>query len=137
MVIAKPDRSAASAETVRAIYSALADDPDALNAVVAPDAPLVGFLAPDGARPRGPAGLKHLLSGYRSYFRTFAMEPLEVRSAGEKVLVHLRLGGLGLSGAELWHDAFHVHTVRAGRCVRIEAFEDAAKAARAAGLARR
>jgi ketosteroid isomerase-like protein len=131
-----PDQPAASTETVRAIYAALADDPAALLALVDGDAPVLGPPAGDGDEPRGAAALQRLLAGYRPYFREFAVEPVEISSGGERVLVRLRLGGVGLSGAQLSHESFHVHTVRAGRCVRIEVFEDAAQAARAAGLDR-
>jgi ketosteroid isomerase-like protein len=121
---------------VSAIYAALADDPHALGRLIDADAPLLGFPALDGEQARGHAGLQRVVASYRPYFRTFAVTPVEIASGDERVLVRLRLGGVGLSGAELWHDAFHVHTVSDGRCIRIEAFEDPGTAARAAGLDR-
>ena len=107
-----------------------------LEGLVDPDAPVLGVPSTDGGQPRGDDWLRRLAGTYRPYFRDFAVRPLEITSGGERVMVHLRIGGVGLSGAELFHDCFHVHTVRAGRSVRIEVFEDAAEATRAAGLDR-
>jgi ketosteroid isomerase-like protein len=87
------------------------------------------------ARAIGHDGLARLLGRYEAQFSEFAMTPIEVLDGrSDKVLVCLRLGGLGLSGAELWGHAYHVHTVEQGCSVRIQIFIDRSQAARAAGI---
>jgi ketosteroid isomerase-like protein len=129
---ARAPKSGRNVEIVNAIYANLASDPKAMHGLVAPNALILGF--PGGTNRQGPEGLLSTFAELRPVFRSFALEPVAVSVADERVLVHLRVGGVGQSGAELWRDTFHVHTVRDDRCVRIEAFESRAEAERAAGL---
>jgi hypothetical protein len=117
-----------------AIYEALADDSTPLDDLVEGAAMIVGFPQVSGGADRGGDGLRRAIAAYRSQFRDFGLEVLEITARTERVLVRLRLGGLGLSGARLSHEAFHVLTVSDRRCRRIEAFESASEAAGAAGL---
>jgi ketosteroid isomerase-like protein len=87
------------------------------------------------ALPCGRDGLLELLGRYHDQFREFRMEPLEILGGASKALVGLRMGGIGISGAELWGTSYHVHTIAGGKSHRIEVFVDRDAAAKAAGVA--
>ena len=106
---------AATAELVRSLYAALA----------ARELELV--------RPID--GLAELLDRYDDQFREFRMEPVEVVAGAERALVKVRIGGIGLSGAEQWSIGYHVHTVAEGNLVRLEVFAERGEALRAARIA--
>ena len=106
---------AATAELVRSLYAALAARELEL------------------ARPID--GLAELLDRYDDQFREFRMEPVEVVAGAERALVKVRIGGIGLSGAEQWSIGYHVHTVAEGNLVRLEVIADRDEALRAARIA--
>ena len=106
---------AATAELVRSLYAELAARELEL------------------ARPID--GLAELLDRYDDQFREFRMEPVEVVAGAERALVKVRIGGIGLSGAEQWSTGYHVHTVADGNLVRLDVFAERGEALRAAGLA--
>jgi hypothetical protein len=105
---------AATAELVRSLYAALA--------------------AREFEVARPIDGLAELLDRY-DQFREFRMEPVEVVAGAERALVKVRIGGIGLSGAEQWSIGYHVHTVAEGNLVRLEVFAERGEALRAARLA--
>lgn len=82
----------------------------------------------------GRVGLASLLGRYDEQFREFRIEPVEVVVIGDRALVKVRIGGVGVSGAEQWGTGYHLHTLAGGRLVRLQLFADPAEAARAAGL---
>jgi ketosteroid isomerase-like protein len=108
-----PDEDA-TAELVRALYAALAAGE--AKAAVPID------------------GLAELIDRYDEQFREFRIEPLEVVARAEKAFVKVRIGGLGLSGAEQWSTGYHVHTVAGGKLVSVQVFAERSEAAEAAGL---
>ena len=50
------------------------------------------------------------------------------------VLVQVRVGGIGKSGAEQWSTGYHVHSLVDGKLVGLQLFAERDEAARAIGL---
>ncbi len=104
----------------------------------------LGFFAPEVVLDDLPAAPKPRLPGHDSLRRHFArftdnfddfhLRVEEVHSLGSKVMLALRIGGQGVSGATAWGTVHHVYTVRGREIVRVEIFRERAAAARAAGL---
>jgi ketosteroid isomerase-like protein len=126
----------ATADLLKGLYAALGRrELEAAMLSVAGDAAIeeVNRSNRVALRP-GRDGLLELLGRYHDQFREFRMEPHEVRDGPGKTLVSLTIGGIGISGAELWGTVYHVHTIAAGRSQRIEVYLDRDAAAKAAGL---
>jgi ketosteroid isomerase-like protein len=84
---------------------------------------------------RGPEGLRQIVEGYWSEFDDTHVELHELIDAGDQVFLSATFHGRGKrSGAETsWH-AWNVWTVRDGRVVRWQGFNDRDAALGAAGL---
>lgn len=97
----------------------------------------LGFFAPEvevetgpslvdaegGGRLAEPGGIERLISLFGTLaesFQTLRVEPLGYWDRDSHVLAELRIGGLGASGAELWTQTYHLHTIRGGRSVRVQ-----------------
>ena len=77
----------------------------------------------------------YLLSLERLW-ETFRLEPLELRAAGDDVLVEVRERARGrASGAEVTQRFVHVWTIRGGRARRMRAYLDKGEALRSVGIA--
>jgi ketosteroid isomerase-like protein len=91
---------------------------------------------PGGGTYRGHDGVKELWNDARNVFGEFRNEPERLISAGDKIVAFVRVCGRGKeSGIEVMAKIAHVHTMRDGKVVRIESFEDREEALRWAGLA--
>lgn len=82
----------------------------------------------------GGDGLATFLARYDEQFREFKIEPLEVEAFAEKALVRVRIGGMGISGAEQWSTGYHVLTVEGGKLARLQLFAERGEAAEAVEL---
>jgi ketosteroid isomerase-like protein len=77
----------------------------------------------------GLESVKRYLGRFGTYWRAFFWEPIEFRSAGERVLMPARLHLTGReSGIAVVHEWFYVFTVRDGKLLRQEAFAERAEA---------
>jgi ketosteroid isomerase-like protein len=121
---------AASAELIQSLYAALAArDVDLARPLLDDDIPIEDICGSDPVPlGRGPDGLGELLRRYDDQFREFRIEPVEVVAVGEKTLVEVRIGGIGISGAEHWSTGYHVHTVVGGKLVRLQLFAERGEA---------
>ena len=129
-------------ELVRAFYLAVdaaltADDPLAHLAQFLD--PQVEFInAPDAVDPgvrRGHAGILEVARSLRDSFEQVTVEVGEVRDAGGRVVASATFRATGkASGAEMRLYVAQVFTLAGGRIVRIEDFNDRARALEAAGL---
>ena len=73
----------------------------------------------------GHAGALRYFAGFDGMLEEMSYEALELIPAGEHVLVHIRLGGRGVSsGLEVELEAFVVHTVENGKITRIVPYAD-------------
>jgi hypothetical protein len=121
---------AASAELIHSLYAALAArDVDLAQPLLDDDISIEDMSGSDGVPlGHGRDGLGELLRRYDDQFREFRIEPVEMIAVGEKTLVEVRIGGIGISGAEHWGTGYHVHTVVAGKLVRLQLFAERGKA---------
>jgi ketosteroid isomerase-like protein len=90
---------------------------------------------PGGGTYHGHAGVLELWDDARNVFGDFRNEPERLISAGDKIVAFVRVCGRGKeSGIEVEAKIAHVHTVRDGRVIHIESYEDRAEALLVAGL---
>jgi uncharacterized protein len=90
---------------------------------------------PGGGTYHGHAGVRELWSEAKRIFGEFRNIPEEMFSAGDKLLVYVRIEGVGAkSGAPVEARIAHLHTFRDGRVVLVRSFGDREEAQRAAGL---
>lgn len=90
---------------------------------------------PGGATYRGHDGVRELWSEAQRIFGGFKNIPEEVYEAGDRVVVFVRVEGVGAkSGAPVEARIAHVQTIRDGKVIRVESFEDRDEALRAAGI---
>jgi uncharacterized protein len=90
---------------------------------------------PGGGTYRGHEGVRELWNDARNVFGEFRNEPERLIGAGDKVVAFVRVCGRGReSGVEVKAKIAHVHTLRDGKVVRVESFEDREEALRAVGL---
>jgi ketosteroid isomerase-like protein len=83
----------------------------------------------------GHEGVKVFLALIREQWATMRLEPQEFVDAGDKVVVSVRLVGIGKeSGVETTANAAHVWTFRDGKIIRQTTFQTMAEALEAAGL---
>ncbi len=111
------------------IEGALADiDPDIVwHTYIVP--------GPGGGTYRGHEGVQELWRDARNIFGEFRNEPERLISAGDKVVAFVRVCGRGKeSGVEVEAKIAHVHTLRDGKVVRTESFEDRDEALRVGGI---
>ena len=74
---------------------------------------------------RGQEGALRYFAGFDGMLEEISYEALEMFPEGEHVLVHIRLGGRGVSsGLEVDLEAFVVHTVADGKVTRIVPYAD-------------
>jgi uncharacterized protein len=80
--------------------------------------------------------VRHYLERFGSHWSEVSWEPIEFREAGEKVFLRARLRLVGRrSGIEVDREWIYVFTVRDGKLLRQQGFDDEAAGLRAAGLA--
>jgi uncharacterized protein len=90
---------------------------------------------PGGGTYRGHQGVRELWSDARTIFGDFRNDPERVIDVGDKVLAFITVCGRGReSGVEVKAQIAHVLTVRDGKVIRVESFEDRGQALREAGL---
>jgi ketosteroid isomerase-like protein len=83
----------------------------------------------------GHEGVREFLALIREQWATMRLEPQDFVDAGDKVVVSVRLVGVGKeSGVETTANAAHVWTFRDGRIVRQTTFQTMPEALEAAGL---
>jgi ketosteroid isomerase-like protein len=88
-----------------------------------------------GESGRGPEEIRRFWEGLDEAFEDFQLEPQEFVDAGDHVVVRSLFHGRGKeSGVETEGRMHSVTALRDGRIVRIEYFDDWAKALEAAGL---
>jgi ketosteroid isomerase-like protein len=83
----------------------------------------------------GHEGVREFLALIREQWATMRLEPQDFIDAGDKVVVSVRLVGVGKeSGVETTANAAHVWTFRDGKIVRQTVFQTMNEALEAAGL---
>ena len=83
----------------------------------------------------GHQGVREFLALIREQWATLRLEPQEFVDAGDKVVVSIRLVGVGKeSGAETTAESAHVWTFREGKIIRQTTFQTMDEALEAAGL---
>jgi uncharacterized protein len=93
---------------------------------------------PGGGTYRGHDGVRELWADARNIFGDFRNEPERLISAGDRLLVMVRICGWGKeSGVEVEAKIAHVHTFRNGKVARVESYEDRDQALLAVGLGTR
>jgi ketosteroid isomerase-like protein len=84
---------------------------------------------------RGHEGARRYFAGFTGMIDDVRYEPIELISAGDCVIAHIRLSGRGASsGLDVDLEAFVLHELRDGRIVRMRPFADL-EGARAAAAA--
>src|SRR5437762_13148396 len=124
-------------DVVRAIHEALArgESPASLG-LLHPD---IEYVNPPGAvetgTRRGIAAYEHALRSLHEAFEDVRIEVREMKDVGDQVVVLATFIARGASsGARREHDEGYVWTVRDGKAVSFQWFNDPAKALKAAGL---
>src|SRR3954469_6753878 len=124
-------------ETVRAIHEALArgESPATLR-LLHPD---IEYVNPPGAvepgTRRGIAAYEDALRSINDVFEDVRIEVREIIDAGDQVVVLATYTARGRSsGAQRQHEDGYVWTIRDGKAVSFQWFNDPAKALEAAGL---
>ena len=80
--------------------------------------------------------VQRYLEGFQAHWSEWSWEPIEFREAGDKVYLHARLKLLGRrSGIAVDREWRYVFTIRDGRLLRHDGFDEEAEALKAAGLA--
>jgi len=94
-----------------------------------------GQLFPEAGEWPGREGLLRFAQQQMDAFERMWIEPLEYTEAGDRLLVHLRLGGIARhTGIRMEFEIFHVIEVRDHKIVRLEAYVTKSDALAAAGL---
>jgi ketosteroid isomerase-like protein len=122
----------------RRFAAALADDWATALEALDPDVEIHDFDIPDaGGVYRGHAGYRRWVKRWTEGWERTRMEDPEFRAVGDDCVIALfRMVTIGEhSGLELERDDAIVYRIRAGKIVRIEYFNDQARARDAAGLA--
>ena len=84
---------------------------------------------------RGHEGVREFVALIREQWASMRLEPQRFVDVGDKVVVSLRLVGVGKeSGVETTANAAHVWTFRDGKVVRQTTFQTMAEALEAAGV---
>jgi ketosteroid isomerase-like protein len=92
-------------------------------------------LAPTAGTHRGRAGAKAELREFLEPFEDYRWESRDFIDAGDRVVVIGYQSGRGrISGVEVGQEQVHIWTVRDGKIVRMQMFDDRAEAFEAAGL---
>ncbi len=124
---------------VRRGYDALNDgDVERALADIDPEIEWRTYLVPGpgGGTYRGHEGVRELWEDVRNIFGDYRNEPEQLIDAGDRVVAFVCIRGRGgRSGAEVEARIAHVFTLRDGRIMRVDSFEDRDEALRAAGLA--
>jgi ketosteroid isomerase-like protein len=90
---------------------------------------------PGGGTYHGHAGVRELWADARNIFGDFRNEPERLITAGDRLVVLVRICGWGKeSGVEVEAKIAHIHTFRGDRVVRVESYEDRDEALRQAGV---
>jgi ketosteroid isomerase-like protein len=90
----------------------------------------------DQGEYRGHAGVARWLEDWTAAWSHFTMEPEEFLDIGERVVMVFRMRATGLSsGVVLERQDAMLFTVRDGKVVRVDYYNDRAEALKAAGLA--
>jgi ketosteroid isomerase-like protein len=90
---------------------------------------------PGGGTYHGYDGVRELWSDAKRIFGGFKNIPEELFESGNRVVAFIRVEGVGAkSGIEVQARIAHVHTIRDGKVIRVESFEDRDEALRAAGI---
>ncbi len=118
-------------ELIRTAYAAFSrGDVDAMLQVCDPE---VECQLPQGGLNagtlRGHQALRAFLESYVESFESFQIEPEEIKDAGDRVLVFLRVLGRGRgSGADVEVRPAHLWTMQSGKGIRVEAFTEQSRA---------
>jgi ketosteroid isomerase-like protein len=111
-------------------------DVDAILALFDPECEVV--FAPEVPEPgpfHGHAELRQWAEGFLAAWESHHSEVVEIVDAGDTVVAMLHLVGRGIgSGVEMEETDAHVFTIRAGRIVRWQNFNERADALAAVGL---
>ena len=109
---------------------------DALWADLDPDFEVVDHDIPDAGTYRGQDGFRQWMADFEAAWESFTVEPQEYIDAGDgKVVVLLRLLATGRgSGVSLERLDATVWTVRDGKSLRLDYYNNPAAALRAVGL---
>jgi ketosteroid isomerase-like protein len=90
---------------------------------------------PGGALYRGHDAVRELWADAKRIFGDFRNVPEEVFDAGEHVIAHVSVEGVGArSGAPVQARIAHLYSFRDGKIVSVRSFDDRDEARRAAGL---
>lgn len=112
------------------------EDWPGLRELIAEDCEVRDYDIPDGHVYRGPDGFVEWLANWASAWETWSMRDLRVRDVGdERVLATFCLVAKGKgSGIELARDDAVVYTLRQGKILRAEYYNDQQQALRAVEL---
>jgi ketosteroid isomerase-like protein len=119
-----------------ALDALLREDVERAAADLAPDAEIHDYDIPDASVYRGPEGFFKWLAVWSESWESWRFEDVEVRDAGEgRVLVLFTMTVVGRgSGVEISRPDGIAYTVRDGKIVRIEYFNDQRQALEAVDL---
>jgi ketosteroid isomerase-like protein len=84
---------------------------------------------------RGHDGVRRFFTDFMGAFEAISVEPLEVRSHGDEVVIKARFQGWGREGVAGDLEVFQRYTIRDGKLARFEAYPSWEEALAAAGLA--
>ena len=90
---------------------------------------------PGGGVYHGHDGVRELWTEAKKVFGGFKNIPERLFDAGDRVVAFILIEGVGAkSGVAVQARIAHVHTIRDGKVIRVESFEDRDEALRAAGI---
>ena len=90
---------------------------------------------PGGGVYHGHDGVRELWTEAKRVFGGFKNIPERMFDAGDRVVAFIRIEGVGAkSGVAVQARIAHMHTIRGGKVIRVESFEDRDEALRAAGI---
>jgi ketosteroid isomerase-like protein len=90
---------------------------------------------PGGGVYHGHDGVRELWSEAQKVFGGFKNIPERLFDGGDRVVAFVRIEGVGTkSGVAVQARIAHVHTIRDGKVIRVESFDDRDEALRAAGI---
>jgi ketosteroid isomerase-like protein len=126
-----------SVEVVQALGEAyFRGDEKAMLELVDPDVVVTQFADQPDVRPyHGHEGMLKAMAEWVETWDDYAIEVVDVKDFGDKVLVSLHQRGRGkASGVELEGDVYFVYTVRKGKVVRWQMFPAEREAVEAAEM---
>jgi len=95
----------------------------------------VSMARPEGGVYHGPQGVEEGVQAWVGRWAAYDFEVEEIIDAGDRVLIVVRESGRGeRSGVEVDQHTFWVNTMRGGKIVRAELFNERNRALKAAGL---